>query len=265
MTITQALTYGIVQGLTEYLPVSSSAHLLLVPFFTGWPDPGLAFDVALHWGTLVAVVIYFWRDLLVLTKGAFGSLAGGRTPENLLPWRIALATVPGAIAGVLLEHRAETTFRSPWIPAVMLPVLGIFLALADRFGRKSVRMETMPWSSALIIGLCQALALIPGVSRSGITITSALFLGLERQDAVRFSFLISVPIIAGAGILKIHYLVGNVGDPAVLTSIAASAISGLLAIHVLITYVRTRTFMPFVVYRFLLGATVAFFLLRSVH
>ena len=257
MGIFQATVYGLVQGLTEFLPVSSSAHLILVPVFTDWPDPGLAFDVALHWGTLIAILIYFRKDILVLIAGGLGALGGGRTHENLLPWKIVAATIPGAIFGVLIEHKAETVFRSPWILVGTLSVMGLVLWFADKTGKKSIRLEDITWRHAIIVGVLQALALIPGVSRSGITITACLFLGLEREAAVRFSFLLALPITAGAGLLKCSYLLHNAGDVGVWVAMAVSALSGVAAIHVLITYVRTRSFTPFVVYRLLLAAAVA--------
>lgn len=256
MSALQAAIFGLVQGLTEFLPVSSSAHLVLVPFFTGWPDPGLAFDVALHWGTLLAVVIYFRRDILNIVRDAFRSLGGARGPEYRLPWQIAAATVPGVIAGLLLEKYAETAFRSPPLLAVTLSAMGLLLAAADRLGSKSVSLSGVTWAKALTIGICQSLALIPGVSRSGVTMTTGLFLGLEKTAAVRFSFLLSIPITLGAGLLKIDYLFANLANPQFLAGLAASAVSGFLAIHFLLNYVRSKSFMPFVVYRLALAAAI---------
>lgn len=257
MGIFQATVYGLVQGLTEFLPVSSSAHLILVPFLTDWPDPGLAFDVALHWGTLVAILIYFRRDVVELVRGGVGALSGGRTQENIFPWKIVVATVPGAVFGVLIEHKAETVLRSPWILVGTLSMLAVALWLSDRFGRKSLRMEDISWGKALTVGVLQALALIPGVSRSGITITTCLALGLEREAAVRFSFLLALPITAGAGLLKCTYLFHNLGNAGVWVAMAVSALSGVAAIHILITYVRTKSFTPFVVYRIGLAIAIA--------
>jgi undecaprenyl-diphosphatase len=261
MTLFQSTIYGIIQGLTEFLPVSSSAHLILLPVFTGWPDPGLAFDVALHWGTLAAVVLYYRHDLAVFIRGAIGSLGGGRAPENILPWKIAAATVPGAVIGFAIEHQAETVFRSPWVMVFTLSIMGLVLWWADRVGTKNRHLEDLSWSRAITIGFLQSLALIPGVSRSGITMTACLFLGLERTDAVRFSFLLSIPITAGAGLLKSPYLIHNAGDPTIWAGVITSAVAGFLAIHVLMTYVRTRSFTPFVVYRIALAAVLAVTLL----
>ncbi len=257
MNIFQALVYGVVQGLTEFLPVSSSAHLILVPIFTGWPDPGLAFDVALHWGTLAAVFIYFRKDITGLILGAVGALTGGRAPENMLPWKIAVATVPGALFGFAFEHQAETVFRSPWIMVGTLSIMAVALFYADRVGKKNLHLEDITWTRAIIVGTVQAFALIPGVSRSGITITAGLLLGLERTAAVRFSFFLAMPITAGAGILKSSYLIHNLGVPAIWVAVLTSAVAGILATHVLITYVRTRSFTPFVVYRIALAAVLA--------
>lgn len=257
MGIFEAIVFGIIQGLTEFLPVSSSAHLILLPVFTGWPDPGLAFDVALHWGTLAAVFLYFWRDIAALFKGAAGTFRGGSAPENILPWKIAAATVPGAVIGYLVEDHAETVLRSPWIMVVTLSAMGVALWLADRHGRKNLSIRDLSWPRALAIGLLQALALIPGVSRSGITITTGLVLGLERTAAVRFSFLLSVPITLGAGVLKSPYILENLGSPVIWAGVLASAAAGIAATHVLITYVRTKSFTPFVIYRVLLAAVLA--------
>jgi len=250
MHFSQAAIYGIIQGLTEYLPISSSAHLVLLPLFTGWPDPGLAFDVALHWGTLVAVLFYFRREVVNLTLGFFGSLKGKWEFENRLPWQIGVATLPGAVIGFLFEKQAESTFRSPWILAGTLSVLGVLLFYADRKGSRSLTLSHLTWGKAILIGLSQGLAIIPGVSRSGITITTALLLGLDRTAAVRFSFYLSIPIIFGAGLLKAKFILHNAGDPSIWVAMIGAAVSGLAAIHTLITYVRTRSFTPFVIYRF---------------
>lgn len=263
MTIFEAIVYGVIQGITEFLPISSSAHLILLPVFTGWKDPGLAFDVALHWGTLLAVLLYYWRDLLTLAKGGVRFLAGERKHENILPWQILAATIPAAVIGYLVEDLAATAFRSPWIMVVTLSLLGVLLWLADRLGRKRIPMEAVGWMPALIIGCCQAIALVPGVSRSGVTITTALFLGLDRSAAVRFSFLLSIPITAGAGLLKSPYVMNNLGNPMIWAGVAASAVSGMLAMHVLISYVKNRSFTPFVLYRIALAVVLAGYLIAA--
>lgn len=261
MSAFQAAVYGIVQGLTEFLPVSSSAHLILVPVFTRWPDPGLAFNVALHWGTLIAVAGYFWRDVRALIRDAALSMAGDRSGDKSLPWKIALATLPAAAMGMLLEEQASTVFRSPWVIVWTLSLLAVLLHFAEKRGSGDTTVEAITWRTALIIGFCQGLALVPGVSRSGITITAGLFLGLQKTAAVRFSFLLSIPIIFGAGLLESGYIIKNAGDPILWVAMASSALSGWAAIHFLLTYVRTRSFRPFVVYRLILAAVLAGLLL----
>ncbi len=260
MSIFQAVVYGFIQGVTEFLPISSSAHLILLPYFTGWNDPGLAFDVALHWGTLAAVFIYFRKDVVMLVRLFVESLKGARSPEHMLPWKIAAATVPAAALGFFLEKHAETVFRSPALLIFTLSLMGAALWAADRWGKKNAGMESISFTKAVLIGCAQGLALVPGVSRSGVTITSALLLGLDRESAVRFSFFLSMPITLGAGLLKSRYLVQNIGDPVILTAILSSMLFGMAAIHLLISYVRNKSFTPFVIYRLALAATIAFML-----
>ena len=199
-SLTQSLVLGIVQGLTEFLPISSSAHLILLPRFLGWTDPGLAFDVALHLGTLGGVLAYFWKDLWNI-------------PRKTIVF-LTVATVPGAIAGLLLEHKAETVFRSPALIAGALILMGAALAVADWRGNGDKKISDLTLKKAILIGLAQGLALIPGVSRSGVTITTALAIGLERREAARFSFLLSIPIIAGAGMLKFKAILLSPGKMA---------------------------------------------------
>jgi undecaprenyl-diphosphatase len=256
MPFLHALVYGAVQGLAEFLPVSSSAHLVLIPVFTGWEDPGLAFDVALHWGTLIAVLIYFRADVVMLVRDTFRFLSGVRTPQTLLPFKIIVATVPGAIIGLLFEKQAETLFRSPALLACALSLMGLGLWAADRIGRKQYGIDEISWPKAFLIGLSQGLAIVPGVSRSGITITTGLLLGLRRDEAVRFSFLMSMPIILGAGLLKSKYLFANSGEMSVWVAMIASFVFGIAAIKVLMTYIRTKSFMPFVIYRLALSAGI---------
>jgi len=189
MTLWQAIVLGLVQGMGEFLPISSSAHLVLIPWICNWPDPGLTFDIALHVGTLVSVVAYFWRDWLQLVRGG---LKGFKTPEGKLFWFIVAASIPGAGIGFLLEHKAETVFRSPALIAVMLIVMGILLLLADRKGAKVTGLIGIRFATSFCIGISQALAIIPGVSRSGVTMTTGLFAGLTREATARFSFLLRV-------------------------------------------------------------------------
>ena len=255
-SLVQSLVLGLVQGLTEFLPISSSAHLILIPRFLGWEDQGLAFDVALHLGTLVGVLAYFWKDLLILAKSVLkpgdSSLQGDRRTVGFL----IVATIPGAIAGLLLEHKAETVFRSPTLIATTLILMGTALAVADWLCKGNKTVSDLTFKTALTIGLAQGLALIPGVSRSGITITTALALGLERREAARFSFLLSVPIIAGAGILKFKAILSAPDHLAIAVGIAAAALAGYLAIWALMKYVQTYRYTPFVIYRWILGLFV---------
>lgn len=262
MTIFQAFILGLAQGLGEFLPISSSAHLILIPWLFHWPDPGLAFDVALHLGTLFAVIAYFWSDWLTLLRHGLGK--GFRTQEGRMFWYLVIASIPGAIAGVLLEKKAETTFRSPVIIGIMLMIMGLILYAADRYGVKRQKSEAVSLGQSLTIGISQALAVIPGVSRSGITMTSGLFLGLTRESAARFSFLLSTPIIAGAGLLELRHLtVASITIPFIV-GVATAAVSGFLVIGLLLKWLRRNSFLPFVVYRLLLGAAViGIFLIRK--
>lgn len=255
MTILQAAVLGLVQGLGEFLPISSSAHLVLVPWFFNWTDPGLTFDIALHLGTLVAVVLYFWKDWLILIKNG---LTNVRSREGKLFWFLAAASVPGAVAGLLLEKAAETLFRTPMLIAVMLIAMGLLLYWADRKGARKTGVEGITFGTSLLIGVSQALAIIPGVSRSGVTMTAGLWLGLTREGAARFSFLLSAPIIFGAAVVKLPHVFA---DPAALTlefmvGMLVSCISGLASIGFLLRYVQTKDFLPFVWYRFALGVLV---------
>jgi Uncharacterized bacitracin resistance protein len=263
MTLFHAFILGLVQGLGEFLPISSSAHLILIPWLFHLPDPGLTFDVALHIGTLLAVIAFFWKDWLKLIRHGFGS--GIKTQEGRIFWFIVVASIPGAIIGALLEQQAETTFRSPLLIGIMLLIMGLLLYLADRYGSKHQRSETISFTQSFLIGLSQALAIIPGVSRSGITIASALFLGLTREDAARFSFLLSTPIIAGAGILKLRHLTfAAITAPPFLVGVFTAALVGFLVIGVLLQWLRRKSFLPFVWYRAILAiAVITVFFLRK--
>jgi undecaprenyl-diphosphatase len=263
MPVWQAVILGIVQGLGEFLPISSSAHLVLVPWVMGWKDPGLAFDVALHWGTLVAVLFVFWRDWLVLVKAGLASLVERRLagdPKRQLFWALLVATVPGALLGKLLAHKAEEEFRSPLLIAGTLALMGVLLFLADRFGHKKREMEQMGFGEALAIGLAQACALVPGVSRSGSTISLGLAFGFTRESIARFSFLMSTPIIFGAGLVKLPALVANIqGHPkdgdvqvsvaALLAGMLAAALVGTLVIKWILRFLKTEGYLVFAVYR----------------
>ena len=241
----QALVLGAVQGLTEFLPVSSSAHLILIPWLLNWEDPGLAFDVALHLGTLLALLIYYWQTWIKL----IGSLMNNDLASRRLLFLLILASVPGAIIGLLLEKQAETIFRSPLLIASTMAVLGVVLWLVDKLSRARRQVSDFTAADALLIGLSQALAIVPGVSRSGATITMARALRIEREDAANFSFLMATPIIAGAGSLEARKLVAAGMHAPVVWGFLASALFGVAAIAGLIRFVRTRTYQPFAWYR----------------
>jgi undecaprenyl-diphosphatase len=261
----QAAVLGVVQGATEFLPVSSSGHLLLVPVVLGWPDQGVAFDAAVHLGTALALLVYFGRDLGRLTAGALAGRAGD--------WRVigavVLGSLPAVLAGLLLESFVESRLRSPLVVAASLVGWGLVLGWADRRGEHGrVRdLEAVGLARALLVGCAQALALVPGTSRSGITLTAGLLGGLDRPTAARFAFLLGLPLTAGAGALKTAELLrdGVAGAEALplVVGIAASFAAGLAAVWFLLRYLRTRTLRPFVVYRVLLGLLVAVLVVGS--
>lgn len=258
-TTFQALILGLLQGLAEFLPISSSAHLTLAPWLFHWPDPGLSFDVALHFGTLIAVVWYFRAEWAALLRAAWQIVLTRKivTVEQKRAAFLIVATIPGGIFGLLLEKKAETAFRNPALIAAALIVLGILLWLADRLAREDRPLTAMTWRDAIIIGVAQVFALIPGVSRSGSTITAGRALGLDRNSAAAFSFLLSMPIIAAAVILKGPQLLRESGmSVPIVVGVAASAISGWLAISVLLKYVSRHSYGVFALYRVLLGAVV---------
>jgi undecaprenyl-diphosphatase len=259
MTPLQATVLGIIQGLSEFLPISSSAHLALAPWLFGWEDPGLAFDVALHFGTLLAVLWYFRMEWLQLIKAAFGIITSGRieTPEKRRVIFLIIATIPGGIGGFLLQSRAESTFRSPELIALALIAMGIILWLVDKLVDQRRILGEMRWIDALLIGLSQVIALIPGVSRSGATMTSARGLRFDRESAAEFSFLMSMPIIAAAVIFEGPKALHESGiTNELISGVAASAISGWLAISILMRYVTSHSYRIFAFYRVALGLTV---------
>ncbi len=258
MNIFEALFLGILQGITEFLPVSSSGHLVLAEYFLGIKGTSLAFDVTLHMGTLLAVLAFFYRDWI----GMLCALLPGSRHEkdrNMLLYLVA-GTVPGAVAGFLLEHAVSTYLRSPWVVVCTLGGVAVLLGLAEKMARHRRGFSAIWMSDALLIGISQVLAVIPGVSRSGITMTCGLFLGLDREAAARFSFLLSAPIIAGAGFyegLKLAKAGGADLNLNFLWGFIASAVSGYLVIAFLMNYLKTHTFYPFVIYRLLVAAVVA--------
>jgi undecaprenyl-diphosphatase len=264
MTTLQAIVLGVVQGLGEFLPISSSGHLVVVPWLLGWPEHGLSFDVALHVGTLAAVLYAFfddWRRLIgaglrgVLARRPFAD------PDSRLLWLLAMASIPGAVAGLLLEDRAESAFRSPALVAAAMALMGLVLFFADRAARGTADVRGVTVRDALLIGAAQALAIIPGVSRSGATISMALLLGYRREEAARFSFLLATPIVVGAAALKSRYLFAPGQTTQVLAGMVTAAIFGFASIRFLLAYVRTRDYRPFVYYRLLFAALVAAVLL----
>jgi undecaprenyl-diphosphatase len=252
VTAGRAVLLGTVQGLGEFLPISSSGHLIVVPWLLGWEDHGLAFDVALHLGTLVAVVTAFAPDWWRLLASGLRCLGRGRPLEERdarALWRIALASVPGALAGLLLDRWAETEFRAPLLVALNMALLGFILLLADRRSGSEARTEVTTAHAALI-GLAQAAAIVPGVSRSGATISAALFLGYPREEAARFSFLMATPITFGAALVKVpKLLAAGGGGPVLFWGMATAALTGFLAIKLLLLFVRARDYRPFVYYR----------------
>lgn len=256
MNLIESIALGIIQGLTEFLPVSSTAHLVLAPWFFGFKDPGLYFDVALHLGTLLAVLLFFWRDFLKIFVDMIKSEERG-----IVFWYLVVATIPGALFGLLLESKVESIFRNPGLIAFSLAIFGVIIWVIDRSSKRERKIEEIGFKDALLIGLSQAVALVPGVSRSGITMVMGRYLGFTREASVRFSFLLSAPIIFGsvmAGMLKIfkgkevfnfNYLDLGVG---VLTSF----VFGFLAIRFLIKYVSKNNFDIFVIYRLLLASFI---------
>jgi undecaprenyl-diphosphatase len=292
-----ALVLGVVQGLTEFLPISSSGHLLLVPWILGWPSHSLTFDVALHMGTLAALLVYFWRDLWLLVaawlpasatmgRGALG-LVGGEASEagrgtgtgqgeaagtsgaqaalerqqrRRFGLGLVVGSIPGAVIGALFASEIEASLRAPLLVALMMAVAAVLLAAADRAGVRRLGLDAIGLPQAAIIGLAQAMALAPGVSRSGVTLAAALFLGLTREAATRYVFLLGVPITAGAGIFQLRHLFRDGIPPdergAFLLGITASLVVGLLAIGGMLRYVRHRSLDVFVGYRVVLAAVV---------
>jgi undecaprenyl-diphosphatase len=260
--ISHAIILGFLQGLGEFLPISSTAHLILAPWFLGWNDPGLSFDVALHLGTLIAVVSFFWRDWLDIFKGTSNSIFHTRYAirdvkysPNLL-WLLVIASVPGAILGVLFNDKVESLLRAPLIIAIALSLMGLVLYLVDEYAAHKKDLKDLNKKDALLIGLSQAIALIPGVSRSGATMTAGLSLGLSREGAARFSFLLSTPIIFGAAIMKLPHLFSGGISLAIILGIVAAAVSGFLAIKYMLKLVQKYGYAPFFWYRLILAAII---------
>lgn len=259
MLLLHIVILAVVQGISEFLPVSSSGHLVLLPIIAGWQDQGLNIDIAVHVGTLGAVLVYFWRDIVAIILGLLGGKRRERRAGRLLGLYLLASLPPVIVAGGLLAYFAPDFFRSPLIVAYTMVVFGVILWIADRVGMTVRRVEHMNLSSALIIGLAQVLALIPGTSRSGITITAARFLGFERAAAARFSMLMSIPVIVAAGAVAARDLM-QAGEPIITGDAGLAAalafVTALVTIAVLMQLLKRMSFLPFVVYRLFLGVVL---------
>ncbi len=276
MELVAAAVLGVIQGLTEFLPISSSAHLILVPWLFGWEPEGLTFDIALHLGTAIAVLAYFWRDWILLAREVFVGIIEGKpfgTVHRKLAWFLVLGTIPAMAIGLKFEKLVESNLRSPLIPVFTLAAFGVFLWAGEKLGNGSRRLENFTIADSLWIGFGQAIALIPGVSRSGVTIGAALWRNVERASAARFSFLLSTPVIAGAALLQTIHLIQAVRHPltapsvvikwdVLVVGVVSAAVTGFLCIRFFLRYIQTRSFTPFILYRFLLAGVILIFYFR---
>ncbi len=276
MTVYQALILGILQGLTEFIPVSSSAHLIIVPWLFNWNNPSLSFDIALHLGTLVALIWFFASDWIRLIRAGISSIIErkiGMNPDRRFVWLLLIACIPGGFAGVLAESKIENLFHQPGVNissaamivmAVIIFLLGLALLGAENLTKKRKGLEKMSFKDAVIIGLSQTLAIFPGVSRSGSTITGGLFTGLKREDAARFSFLLAAPMVAGAGLLSLIEIYHQLKSGTIASSelglfaagFIASAISGFLCIKLLLRFLQNNSTNIFVYYRWVLASMI---------
>ena len=272
MDLIQAIVLGVIQGLTEFLPISSSGHLIVVPYLLGWSDPfidSLAFSVMLHMGTLAALVVYFWRDWLRLIPAGLAAVRDRSfrgDPDRRLGWLIVASTIPAAVVGFALNDVIETQVRAPAIVAVALLIGAAIIWVADRWGAKALGLDRLGFPGAFGIGVAQAIALVPGISRSGISISAGLFLGLTREAAARYSFLMSAPIIAGTGVYEARKLIG--GEAGVTLEVVplvagmlAAFVTGMIAIGFLLRWLRTHRMTIFVAYRLILAAIIVVALL----
>ena len=262
MDLLQSIILGAIQGITEFFPVSSTAHLVLLPWFFSWTDNGLPFNVALHMGSLIAIIYYFWRDWILITKEFLQSLFSwsfeGR-PHGKTGLYLIIATIPGAFAGVLFEEYAAGLLRHPLSVAFTLSFFGVVLYFSDRVSKKTRTVGEMNMLDCIIIGISQAFAIIPGVSRSGITITGAMFRNLNREEAAKFSFLLGAPLIAGAGVFEARHLeYSAVMSLPFIAGVLASAVFAFLAIKFLLRFVRKSSYTVFVIYRLALAVLIAF-------
>ena len=277
MSVLQAIVLGIVQGLTEFLPISSSGHLLLVPWLFNWhfllENPGLnkTFDVALHLGTFVAVVIYFWREIVRLVGAWVRSIARRSLaePEARLAWLLIVSTIPAALVGVLFEDFITTRLGKPWMIGVAMIAFAGVMYVIDHLAKLDRDMEELTWFDALLIGVAQALALLPGVSRSGITMITGLVLRLDRESAARYSFLMSIPVIGGAAVFKGLEVVKDGLPPGTampfLAGMGAAALSGIAAIWFVLAYLKRHNFNIFVIYRIVVGVGVLILVVAGVR
>lgn len=260
MLILQIVVLALIQGITEFLPISSSGHLLLVPVVTGWPDQGILTDVMVHMGSFLAVVVYFWKDCVNLLTGLLDMARGRKSAWGRLALLLVLGTIPAVVVGVVLDKLGfmDLVRQMPVIVAWNAIIFGILLYVCDRFGMSERRMSDMTWAPALIIGVAQAVAIIPGVSRSGITMTAARALGFERPESARFAFLLGIPAIAGAGVLKLGEAMhsgATISFGMILTMILTFFVA-LGTITVLMKLVRHMSFLPFAIYRVALGVVL---------
>ncbi|MEQ1885018.1 MAG: undecaprenyl-diphosphatase UppP [Bryobacteraceae bacterium] len=265
MPLLQVIVLGLVQGITEFLPISSTAHLALVPWLFGWKDPGLAFDIALHGGTLAAILLYFYRDWLQVIVQGFGFRYDGDPAlgrNRMLLWLMAAATIPVGVVGLLFKEQAETTWRNPDVIATMMISVGLLLWVAERMGQKQKDLSRLSSLDAMTIGVAQALAVVPGTSRSGVTIAAGLFRNLDRAAAARFSFLLSTPAIGAAAAKDFYDLIKeNGGVPEEMrmpfaVGILVSGISGLLVIHLFLNFLRRSNLNGFILYRIVFGIII---------
>jgi undecaprenyl-diphosphatase len=266
----EALVLGIVQGLTEFLPISSSAHQSIVGQFFGGEDPGAAFTAITQLGTEAAVIIYFRHDIALIIKNWFLALIGkiGRDdPEARMGWLVIIGSIPIVVLGVLFQDQIETALRNLWVTVAMLAGFGVVIGIADRTARNERTLEHLSWAHGLIYGMAQSLALIPGVSRSGATITAGLFMGYRREAAAKYSFLLAIPAVVGSGLFQLFKIGDDPVPPAwgpIALATVVSFVIGYAVIAWLLRYVSTHNFMPFVIYRIALAVLVAILLLTGV-
>jgi undecaprenyl-diphosphatase len=261
----QIVVLAIVQGITEFLPISSSGHLILVPYFTNWPDQGLDFDLAVHLGTLIAIVAYFRTTLFAMARDWCRSVAQRReVGESRLAWAVLFGTIPAGLVGLVLRDEVETTLRSPLVIACTTVGYALLLLVADKVGKQQRDERSIGWIDVVAIGCAQALALVPGTSRSGVTMTAGLFRGLSRTAAARFSFLLAVPVTAAAGLSELASY-GEEGvaldTRAIVLGVAVSAATGFASIHYLLKWLTSFGMLPYVIYRLILGAVLFFLVL----